>query len=128
MVAPSGGRVALRNIERELTPTDLNNNPAALKMVLDRLDKAEEDCGRLQGYEERFHEADKKAAVLQQKIDSLVGFDILHSMLLGVGGIMIGVGQGILNATPWPAWVIMSLGVIAIGSGALARFRPKKKS
>src|SRR2546430_14984226 len=76
---PSGRRQAFRDLRRELTPDDLKN-PGVHKMLLDQLDRADADCERLGGYVERFHEADKRAAVLGERGRTQTTIEILFGV------------------------------------------------
>ena len=88
--SPSKGPRAFRNISRELTEEDLANpSPAVLKLLvgtkLDRLQIEEEEYKRCM---KRFHDADRKVSVLEQKEQdkALGGLTSFSGDVLTVGG------------------------------------------
>src|SRR6266478_2139713 len=62
-VPSSGRRQAFKYIRRQLTEADLASS-GVQKMLLEELQLAEDRCDTLESYIERFHEADKRSAVL----------------------------------------------------------------
>src|SRR4051812_2926690 len=63
----SGRRLALQGLRRELSEEDLKS-PGAHKMLLDALESSDAQAETLRGYEVQFHVADKRAAVLEEKL------------------------------------------------------------
>ena len=97
-VAPTGRRQALQNLRRQLTDSELAN-PGVQKLLLDQLDSADSDCERLTGYVERFHEADKKSAVLEEKLRAQTAFDIVVGAGIAVGSAVIGLAPSFWDKT-----------------------------
>lgn len=98
--SPLEGRQAFRKISRELTEQDLAN-AAVQKLLLseiDRLEKEKEEYKLYLGkekeehklYVERFHEVDKKVAVLEQKSRTALALDIVFGGCLAVGSLLLG--------------------------------------
>jgi hypothetical protein len=85
----TGKRQAFRDIRRQLQDADLSS-PGVQKLLLDELDQSESECELLQAYVERFHEADKRAAVLEEKLKASTAFDILFSVGIGLGCAIMG--------------------------------------
>lgn len=109
-VAPSGKRQALRNITRQLKDDDLAS-PGVQRLILDELERAETQCEMLQTYVERFHEADKRAAVLEVAARGEKAIEILFGVGVGLGGTIIGFAPSL--------WQSGNIGPIALIIGAV---------
>ena len=107
---PAFGRRALRELRRELTDEELAN-PGVQKLILDALEHADVECEELQPYRERFHAADKRAAVLEEKLKKETGYEILFNVGIGVGGAIVGV-------TPY-FWQYGLAGILSLAIGII---------
>ena len=90
----TGGRQSLRDIKRQLDESDLQN-PGVQRMILEELERAENQCAVLQGFVDRFHEADKRAAILAEKLKPQTALDIFFAVGVGTGGVMIGLAPSL---------------------------------
>jgi len=106
----TGKRQALRDLRRELTDSDLASS-GVQKMLLHAVDAADAECEVLTGYRTRFHEADKRAAVLEEKLRTQTAIEVAF----GVG---LGLGCAIIGLTPL-FWTEQPLGYITLGIGLL---------
>jgi hypothetical protein len=88
-VPASGRRRAFKEIRRELAEADLAS-PGVQKMLLEELQLAEDRCELLETYMERFHDADKTAAILREKLQAQKGFELLFNVSFGIGCAIIG--------------------------------------
>jgi hypothetical protein len=88
-VPASGRRQAFRDVRRELTDADLAS-PGVQKMVLDELERAETECEQLRAYIERYHEADKRAAILEEKLRPARAAEVAFGVGVGLGGAIVG--------------------------------------
>lgn len=88
-ISPSGRRQALRDLRRELTDEDLSH-PGVQKLILDELERADAECDTLSIYVDRFHEADKRAAVLDEKLRTQTALDVFFGVGVGLGGAIMG--------------------------------------
>lgn len=86
---PSGRRLALSELRRTLTEEELKN-PGAIKLILDELERVDNDCEILKGYVDRFHDADKQAAVLKERQKSITSIEIAYGFGMALGGVIIG--------------------------------------
>lgn len=93
-VSSSGFRSALSGLGRQLRDEELDS-PGARKMLLDAYDRAEAECAELRDYKSKFHEADKRAAILETKLRGVNALDILYSVSVCLGGVIIGYGPSI---------------------------------
>jgi hypothetical protein len=85
----SGRLQAFRQIGRELRENELAN-PGVQKLLLGEIDRVTTDCDNLRGYVERYHEADKRRAVLEEKLKTHTALDILFGVGVTVGGAIVG--------------------------------------
>lgn len=98
-VPPSGRREAFRDIRRQLSEEDLSSR-GVQKLLLEELERAEAECQIAEGYIERFHEADKRAAVLEEKLRTNSAFEIMFGVGVGLGGAIIGLAPVFWNNPP----------------------------
>jgi hypothetical protein len=103
-VATTGKRQALRDIRRQLQESELSSS-GVQKLLIEMLERAESECEIAEGYRDRYHDADKRAAVLEEKARTQTSLEILFGSGLTIGGALIGL-------TP-------SLGPIALAFGAV---------
>lgn len=106
----SGRRQALRDLRRELTDEDLAS-PGVQKMLLDDLERADSECELLTAYVTRFHDTDKRAAVLDEKLRTQTALEIAF----GVG---VGLGCAIMGMAP-SFWATQPLGALTLVVGFL---------
>lgn len=109
---------AFRRIPRELTEEELANS-AVQKLLVGNLDRLETEKEQYRLYMERFHEADKKVAVLEEKGKTKLALEILSGTCLTGGGLAIGQ----INAL-WPqplGWIAVVLGIVFLVGGIYAK-------
>jgi hypothetical protein len=86
-------RKALSQARRVLTEEELST-PGAQKMLLDELDRLEEENGQLILIRDRFHDTDKNCAVLEQKLKQgqkdALSTDIIFTGSMTVGALVLG--------------------------------------
>src|SRR5215216_5747826 len=80
-IAPSKPRRSISKLRRELDEVELTT-PAALRFLLDDIDRLDREVTELEGYRERFHEVDKQKAVLEQKSKESRSADITFAVCL----------------------------------------------
>jgi hypothetical protein len=114
-VAPTGKRQAFRDIRRQLQDADMTN-PAILKLLLDDLDRSEMECAVLEGYVDRFHHADKRAAVLEEKVRTNTAIEIFFAVGLGVGCAIIGLVPSFWDHTSKGPLALVVGFVLLVGS------------
>lgn len=115
----TGGRQSFRDIKRQLDESDLQS-PGVQRMLLEELERAETQCAILQSYAERFHEADKRAAILTEKLKTQTAMEILFAVGIGVGCAMISYAPS-LSLAGWPGRMTMIVGAILVTGAAVGR-------
>jgi hypothetical protein len=113
---PSSRRQSLRNVRRQLTDEELTNS-GVQKMLLDMLEEAETDRENFKSYVTSFHEADKKAAILGEKLNADRSIEVFFGVGVGLGGTILGLAPyfGTLQSLYGVICCVIGL-VILIGS------------
>ena len=104
---------ALSGISRLLSEEEMQNNPGALKLVLDRVDKLEKEIKDLSEYREKYHEEKTRADVWEEKYKSLEGIINSKSALTLLGGLALGSLTALWNN--WPVFTpVLIVGIILL--------------
>lgn len=80
---------ALSKLSRELPDTALKNAYVG-KLLLNRIDEYEKEVASLRAYQAKFHEADKRAATLNERLEMTEGSIGVRSALSALGGVTTG--------------------------------------
>lgn len=115
----SKSRPAFAGLTRGLSDGDLKS-PGTQKMLLDSLVRVEEENASLRRFQERFHEADKKNAVLEERLSTKIAFEIVSSGTLTIGAAALGYART-LTSTPSGGWFALAFGTVLIGVGIAAK-------
>ena len=117
------GRQAFRAVRRQMTDADLSN-PAVSKMLMDELEQAETDRDEYKGYVERYHEADKRAMVLGERLKTNKAFEILSNVGIALGGVIVGLVPSQWDPLlPWRGQATLAIGVLLLLGSVLARLQ-----
>jgi hypothetical protein len=114
-VAPTGKRQAFRDIRRQIGEQDLAN-AGVQRMLLDELEQAESECESLRGYVDRYHDADKRAAVLEERMRTQTAIEVLFGVGVGVGGTVLGLTPVFWDKQPQGALMLVVGLILVIGS------------
>lgn len=114
-VAATGKRQAFRDIRRQIEEEDLGS-PGVQKMLLDDLERAESECEILQGYIERYHEADKRSAVLEERLRTQTAVEIFFGVGVGLGGTILGLAPVFWDTQPQGALALVVGLILVIGA------------
>lgn len=116
--APKAHR-AFSRLKRELSDDDLNA-PGVQKMLLESLAQAEEETTALKSFRDKYYEADKRNAVLEEKRNVDVAAEVLST-----GTIAIGAAALVYGACDWShqpnAEIAVALGAVLTLVGILAK-------
>jgi hypothetical protein len=88
-IPPTGKRLALRNVKKQLTDEELAQS-GTQKMLLEMLEDAENESENLKNYVSSFYEADKKAAILGEKLNTEKSIEVFFGVGVGLGGAIFG--------------------------------------
>ena len=76
-------------IRREISEEDLAS-PAVQRILLSELDKLQSKVDALEIIESKFYNSDKKAAVLEEKLNAVNSKEVMYSLCLSIGSAVIG--------------------------------------
>lgn len=117
-----GGRHALREVGRKLDEEDLEHR-GVQKLLLDALDRCDRKRRELEGYVDRFHEEEKRAAVLEERLSSETTIEIMYGVGVGVGGAIVGIVPFLWTLKAIAGLAALILGGLLVGGAAYARGR-----
>ena len=103
-------RQAFSQLRHDLTEVDLES-PGVRKMLLNEIDRLEKEIIELVKYRDKFHLVDKANAVLQEKFKTLIWSEVLYSVCLAIGPLLIGISFSIKE---YSSYVLISGGVLSI--------------
>lgn len=120
----SKGRKALRNIGRDLEPDDLNS-PGVQKMLLDTIDRLEEEKGELEQFKADFHTANTNLKIAEERLKQRAFVEIMYSVCLMLSGVLISLSfrQQLDEVT---SNFLMGAGVVLALASILARYIGRK--
>lgn len=114
-----GGRRSLARVRREMNDDELAQ-PAVQKMMMDELERLDQERADLLLYRDRFAEADKRCAILAEKLKPKVAADVFFGGCNTIGAIMVG-----LAPSAWSVGILgyasLGLGVALVGVGIAAK-------
>jgi hypothetical protein len=119
VVSTTGHRQALRDIRRELSAEELAN-PGVQKLLLDSLDRADDECEVLRAYIPRYHEADKRAAVLEERLWTNKTVEIQFAVGLAIGSAIMGFTPSLWDGT-YKGPLALAIGVVLFIGSIVAR-------
>jgi hypothetical protein len=90
------------------------------KLLLNELETSEGDCEALRAYVERYHESDKRAAVLEERLKTNTGTEIMFSIGLVVGGALIGWAPTLWDGSS-KGPIALAIGVILVAGSGIAK-------
>ena len=88
-VPTTGRKQVFKNLQKELSDEELKS-PGITKLILEMLASAETERDEFKLFVEKFHKADKDAAVLCEQIKTNKINEILFGVGVGLGGAIIG--------------------------------------
>jgi len=86
---PTGRRKSFSNIRRQMTDEELSS-PGVQKLLIDMLEESESECENLKNYVSSYHVADKRAAILGERLTKDNKIDIFFGVGVGLGGAILG--------------------------------------
>jgi hypothetical protein len=111
-------RPSLSGVSREVNSREANS-PLLAKTLMDDVERLQKEKTELHGFREKFHETDKRAAILEEKNKLIVSQEILSYSLGGIGGAVLGYSLSILKEPL--GWLVLVLGVVLLAAGAWAK-------
>jgi hypothetical protein len=97
------------------------SSPAVQRLLIDDIERLEKENGKLGDYQDSYYEADKKAAVLTEKLKTNVAQDVIFGVCLTVGAALIGFAPSIWTPGKPNGWISIALGVVLIIGGIASK-------
>ncbi len=113
------GLRAFSRLRREVSEEELTS-PGAVRLLLAHLDRTDEQVAELAGYRDRFYQADKERAILQERLKTKIAAEIIFATCLTVGAALIGFSPGLWSTAPY-GWISIILGSLLIAGGVVSR-------
>jgi hypothetical protein len=103
-----------------LTDDELSH-PGVQKLLLDILQEVDEDCDYLKSFVTLYHEADKKAAILSEKLLMNTTIEVFFGVGVGLGGTIIGLAPFLWGSKPEYGLITVLVGVCMIIGSTVGR-------
>ena len=116
-------RRSFSKLRRELTDDELSA-PAVQRLLLDELDRLERDVAEQSQFRDRYHAADKRASVLEEKIKHWEATEIAHILCLTAGSALIGYSPSVWDHPP-VGYLALTIGAILVIGAVVAKTRQK---
>jgi len=113
------GRRAFTKIRRELLEDELSS-PSVQRMLLDELERLEEEKSSLIDYRSHFHTADKNAAILAEKLKANVSQEIIFGVCLSIGAAVLGYVPSLWDSQP-DGYMALGIGIVLILAGIASK-------
>lgn len=112
-------RRVLSRVEREISEKDLGT-PGVQKMLIDDLERAEEEKNDLKMFRDKFYTADKELAVATEKLKSRLSIDMIST-----GCIALGAAAFVYAPEAWKnqpgGWIALIFGAVLTLVGIFAK-------
>ena len=117
---PRTGRKSTASLRRELSDKDMTN-AAVAKLLLDDVERLEQQINELGNVQGRYHEADKRAAVLEQKLNVSRSQEIVFAVCTTLAGAALGFAPSAWSETNATGPIVLSAGVVLLICALIAK-------
>jgi hypothetical protein len=121
-VSATGRRQAFQDLKRQLTEGNLAE-PGTQKLILDMLINAEAERDDLKAFVAQYYEADKRAAVLQEKLGGNILNEVLATSGVGFGFALIGLTPTLWDAPRYGGPICLAIGSLLVVISVFSRAR-----
>jgi len=118
-ISHSKGRRAFTNIRRELSDEELSS-PAIQRVLIDDIERLENEKFELTEYRDKYYGADKKSAILEEKVKSATAQEIIFGVCLTVGAAALGYAPAVWSSQP-SGWISIVFGITLIIGGIVSK-------
>lgn len=112
-------RKSLSHVRRELNEEELAS-PAVQRLLVEEIERLERDSTELRSFVHRFHEADKRASILEEKTKKHRELEVLHSVTVAVGSALLGYAPNVWAHQP-SGWLSLLFGSSLVLGGMIAK-------
>jgi hypothetical protein len=115
----TSGRKSFAKLRRELSDEELSS-PAVQRMLIDEIERLDTERNDLASFRSKFHDSDKRAAILEERFKGKISIEIIHVACITVGAAALGYAPSIWQNQP-TAWMAAIFGVVLIIAGLAAK-------
>lgn len=115
----TSGRKSFAKLRRELSDDELAS-PAVQRMLIDEIERLDSERIDLSSYRTKYHDSDKRAAVLDEKFKGKIAIEIIHVACITVGAAALGYAPSIWQSQP-TAWIVAIFGLVLVLAGIIAK-------
>lgn len=112
-------RKAFSKLAVELTDDELNSS-GVQKMLLAEISRLESSVLHSEGFRDKYHAAEKYRAVLEEKGKTFLFSEILYSVSLTIGAVILGLSPSIKTSTVSPV-IVGAIGAALIIGAVVAK-------
>jgi hypothetical protein len=112
-------RKALSRVKRELSEEDLAT-PGVQKMLIEELERAEEENNELKAFRDKFYVADKDLAVSKQKLKGWSSMEIISTACIAIGAAALVYVPEAWKTQP-SGWIALVFGAVLTIVGIVAK-------
>jgi hypothetical protein len=113
-------RPAFSALKREVTDKELSQS-GTQKLLLDNLERAEEENTALKSFRDKYYETDKKLAVLEEKFKTNTAAEILSLGTITIGAAILVYVPELWDEQP-AGWFALVIGFVLVGVGIFAKW------
>jgi hypothetical protein len=117
---PRSGRRATASLRRELSDKDMTN-AAVAKLLLDDVERLEHQVNELGTVQTLFHAADKRAAILEQKLNVSRSQEIVFAVCTTLSGAALGFAPSVWSESNATGPIVLSAGVVLLICALIAK-------
>ena len=117
-------RQFIRSGLRKLTEKE-TTSPAVVEVLLEDVDRLEQEKNVLVTFRDKYYSADKKAAILESQISSWQRGDVLYTICIAIGSALLG---GAPSFTGIQFYFLLVTSAILLGGALIFRFWQKSTS
>ncbi|HMO52578.1 MAG TPA: hypothetical protein PKE26_15290 [Kiritimatiellia bacterium] len=117
---PKSKRASLGSVRRPLTEDELKSS-AVQKILIDILEDAESGRDEYKAYVDAFHGADKRAAILAEKLNLDHSVEITFGVGIALGGVIMGLAPYLWGVDKLAGLISAMIGLCLIIGASVAR-------
>ena len=112
-------RKSFSKLRRELSDDELSS-PAVQRLLLDEIDRLDRQVSELESYRRGFYETEKRAAVLEQKVNRTRASEVMFAVCLCVGAAALGYAPAVWKSQP-SGYIAIAFGLVLITGSTVSR-------
>jgi hypothetical protein len=116
-------RRSFKNLRREMVDEELSS-PAVQRMLIDDIERLEDECEELRVCQQKFHDSDKRCGVLEEKFRSKISLEIMHVTCFLISGSVIGYAASNWTSQPVATLALILGGILAIAGVVAKMIKP----